>query len=333
MRRESRVIALLAGLLAALSVASCGSGNDESAASGSKADKVVWYTTMNPQYAQDTIAAFNKEHAGVDVQALRLPDSQLTLRINSDLRANTPPDLVSTATPAFFTAGNAKGWFAKLDEQDEPSLAGFPAKAISMGTTADTYYTPIVVMYNTDQVTGDDVPRAWQDLLKPEFKGKIVYVDPRKIPVFMGLADLWRQELGADFLERFGKQDLMIVDSGVPGSEAIASGDKSVLVVTAPNVVSQLKDKGAPVDQVALAPSNYITEQTAVMAKAPHPKAARLFMDFLLSDAGQKALAGADNVAPRPGVTNTKLPDGAVEFDFTKSLGRSDQLSSLLGLQ
>ena len=92
----------------------------------------------------------------------------------------------------------------------------------------------------------------------------------------------------------------------------LAAGEFGLLINTRPESIDELKQKGAPLEWVAPRPTTANVLPIAVAKNAPHPNAARLFMDYMLSDEGQKRLSAMSRTPARPGVpaTNPRLSQG-----------------------
>jgi iron(III) transport system substrate-binding protein len=300
-----------------------------------KEGKIVFYNGQNPERAALVTKAFETKYPGIKVETLRLAGSQLTARYDADSKAGNVPDLMSSAGPAFYKANVEKGTFLKLSAEEVPSYANWPKEYSHFGDTAARIsITPWRVIVNTDRVTDAQTPKTWQDLLKPEFKGEIVYVDPRIIFPSLAQIKVWKDELGEDYTSKLAAQDLTIVESAVPGIQGVAAGEHGLLVSTEPGVADPLIKEGAPLKHVLVTPTIGTEMFMAVSAKAPHPNAARLLMDYMLSPEGQEiANGGGGRVSPLPNIPNTdKLPAGFVPTDGDAVEAERDTLTGLMGL-
>jgi iron(III) transport system substrate-binding protein len=310
------------------------SGDDAPAAlveAAKEEGEVSWYNGQSPEKAQQVIDGFEEKY-GIKVEALRLAGSQLTQRYLADVQAGDVPDAISTAVPAFFEEGAGNGLFMKVTPDNVPAAADYPADAIVFDKSAAlTGITPWQVIVNTD-VT-EEAPKTWEDVLKPEFADQIVFPDPRIIPTVLGMTQVWYDELGPDFLERFGAQNPTVVESAVPGIQSVAAGEKKILVATEPAVSQPLIDEGAPLENVLITPINGTEMFMGISKDAPHPNAARLLMSYVLSAEGQTLANSPDRVSPKEDVPNTaELPDGYIDVDLKKADGNKEEIFQLLGL-
>src|SRR5690606_210222 len=99
-------------------------------------------------------------------------------------------------------------------------------------------------VWNTDIVP--EGIKTYEDLLKPELKGKLVLADPRLGGVNAAFVDWMYNTLGEDFLRKLGEQDLTIVDSNVGALDRLAAGEFGVVIPTNKNNPDPLIAQGAP---------------------------------------------------------------------------------------
>lgn len=341
-RKGSARLALTTIALAAVMVAGCSNSSEPVVAEssgGSLADDakregaLVWYAGQTDAQIDAQIAGFNKLYPEIKIETVRASASKLTQRFQAGAEVGEFPDLITTSQADFYSQAAAKGWLAPLDQEHLPALEAFPKDFVSAdGTTIAWVAAPQVAVYNTDRVTKDEIPTKWEDLLKPEFKDEIILADPRNVTAYKDLMNTLYDEFGPDFLTKFRQQNPSLVDSSVPGLQALAAGEAKILLPTLESNITKLKSDGAPLEVLGLAPTKGIEILAAASAKAPHPAAARLFLDYLVSKEGQLAGTLEGMVSPI-GVTEASFPEGYQRPDFAAAAKRSDELLSLLGLK
>lgn len=164
------------------------------------------------------------------------------------------------------------------------------------------------------------VPNGLTDhkgFLAPAFTGRIGVPDPRVSTSFMDWY-LWANEkYGKNFESQLAAQKPKIYTSSLPMTQAVASGE-IIGAVTAAGTALTLKDAGAPIDYKVL-PDNWNAPYIGVIMKtAPHPNAAQLLADYMLSPEGQALTnLGFGALYPNiPGTFYAKIRDVNVN-DFT----------------
>ena len=155
-------------------------------------------------------------------------------------------------------------------------------------------YSTSALWVNTDLVKAGEI-KAWKDLLDPKWKGKIVADDPRVSgPGPTTFAFLYQQkELGPDFIRELDKQEIKFFRSYQEPFDSLAHGKASVLIGGAEMLAVPMIEQGLPIKMVdprQLKEGGRLELANAVLAlvnKAPHPNAARVYINWLLSKEGQ----------------------------------------------
>jgi iron(III) transport system substrate-binding protein len=289
-----------------------GAAADNPALEGAAHDEgtVTWYIAqVDAQEAEALGRAFSQSNPGVGVGVIRTTGQVAYQRLLMDIKNHTPQcDVFSTTDISHmpilkerhelteYTPANAE---ALLPEFKVLSDAGF-----SYITNAARYF----LIYNKDKVKPEDVPRAWTDLLDPKWKGRVATGHP----AFSGCTGTWalgvKKVHGWAFFEQLAKNNPRIGRSAVDPITLINSGECLVGVGAANNSYASA-DKGNPIGIVH--PSDGLVlcvTPSGIPAHAPHPNAAKLFMEWLLSrdyarmitaDGSEPILVG---IPPRPGM-------------------------------
>ena len=147
---------------------------------------------------------------------------------------------------------------------------------------------PAGIAYNVDKVAGSDAPKGWKDILDPRWKGKI----SRKISA-SGLQFVqWymlRQLYGDGFWKEFAKLQPHAFDSRVQLFDRLSKGDDTITAIGEYPAYILFKSRGAKVEFVAPADGLVATPLVVgAVNKAPHPEAAKLFVDWAMSKRGQE---------------------------------------------
>jgi iron(III) transport system substrate-binding protein len=178
-----------------------------------------------------------------------------------------------------------------------------------------------VMLVNWDFVSHDDL-KTFDDLSKPQFAGKIVWDDPRLPGQGIGAAQRLLINFGADWLTRlFSKQNIVYIANPRRGAEWLVAGQYPIGIGASTEEVQVFQDHGlgkniapfaAPLPHPTL---DYAFGTVSMMDKAPHPNAAKVYINWLLSKAGQRDWAktshdsrrldvplAAPAFAPKPGI-------------------------------
>lgn len=145
--------------------------------------------------------------------------------------------------------------------------------------------TSMVCGYNKRLVPASEVPKTYEDLLDPKWKGKMG-MDLSKYEWFATLL----QQKGEGFLENLSAQEISMRSGGSLCRQLLLAGEFSILIAHHLYHMQNEKDKGAPVDWVGLEPVIFYFAAVCLPINAPHPNAGKLFINFMLTKDGQKAV-------------------------------------------
>jgi iron(III) transport system substrate-binding protein len=168
---------------------------------------------------------------------------------------------------------------------------------------AATYLAVWVQAYNTNLIKKEDLPKTYQDLLDPKWKGKLG-IEADVSEWYSTVARDMGEEKGIKFFSDLVKQNGISVRKGHSLLNNLVTSGEVPLALTVYNYMPETsKKKGAPIDWFVLEPAVAAASGVAVANHAPHPNAALLFYDYMLSTDAQKVLS-AMNYVP----TSTKVP-------------------------
>jgi iron(III) transport system substrate-binding protein len=169
------------------------------------------------------------------------------------------------------------------------------------GYWASTFQNTFVLAYNKRNVKPDDVPKTYEDLLKPMWKGRQIINDTENFEWFDGLLKSWGRDKGLAYFRRLAQQD-QIFQRGARGRiQLVAAGEAPLTIGYGPHAQSFV-NQGAPIEWVPLEPVVVIVNTVSIAQRAPHPAAARLFIDFLLSKPAQVKLREMSRIPSRSDV-------------------------------
>ncbi|HUK40780.1 MAG TPA: extracellular solute-binding protein, partial [Candidatus Acidoferrales bacterium] len=159
-----------------------------------------------------------------------------------------------------------------------------------------------VTSYNTKLVPPAEAPKDWPDLLNPRWKGKLA-LDDQDYYWYAGMLKAWGEEKGRRYMEQLARQDLVWRRGRGLLTELMAAGELQAVVVTFPDLVEQMKAKGQPVEWVKTTNPILVTlDMMGISAKAPHPNAGKLFMNYSISKEGQELLRSRNRISGRPDI-------------------------------
>jgi iron(III) transport system substrate-binding protein len=240
--------------------------------------------------AQDTLnieAAEFKAKYGITVNIVRALTAPLDARITSEYQSGVHnADVYQAGSTEPFLKQNAS-YFQPLSASNIPGWNAYPAAARQQSAYVYLRENPTVIQYNTKLVPKDKVPTTWQDLLDPFWKGHLLLTDLTSSGSYMQWAEIMKDQNGLSYLQKLKGQNLKVAASGTAAAQEIAAG--SAYADFPGRIVHSvtLRAQGAPIAYTIM-PGSGVPIFAAVFAKAPHPYASLLFVDYLISVEGQK---------------------------------------------
>ena len=309
MRQAAAAAALMAG--AALALAQAPSRNEEIyryrgvdrdarlIERAKQEGTVVLYTSLAPAESRPLAAAFEKKH-GIRVDLWRaLSDKVLQRTITEANGRRHAVDVVETNSPEMEMISREK----LLSEFFSPHVAdllqnAIPPHRLWMPDRLNFY----VVAYNTAKVRKSELPATYAGFTDARWKGRIG-IEATDAEWMATLIKAWGTDKGMAFFRKLAEMKPDVRKGHVLLAELIAAGEVPVGLTVYNGNAETLKRKGAPIDWAPIEPVAARTQGIGVAKNAPHPHAALLFADFVLSPEGQTLL---DSMGRAPASTRVK---------------------------
>jgi iron(III) transport system substrate-binding protein len=287
---SSRLLAVVATVAASSAILPA-RAQDQSVVEGAKKEgKLVIYTGVERAAAQAVINAFAKKYPFIAAEAVRASSSKLATRLDAEIEANrVQGDLIEFSLLYLTTALAQRG---ELLRYDSPEYAAYPKDAATPGYWAASGVSNIIILINTRKVDAGNIPQSWWDLAKPYWKDKLT-IDNLEVS---GTGYNWLTAMvntpsfGWNFIAALGKNKLGLERGHAGMAQKVAAGEYAGAAEMSDFHLKNLRDAAASVPLRGVWPKEGVPSEpwtTAILKRAPHPNAARLFLDFLLSREGQ----------------------------------------------
>ncbi len=263
-----------------------------------KEGKVVWYTVDAPKVNQILAAAFQKKYPFIEAQYIRDKGRAIADRILTEKRANRYMfDLATTSTETY----NLYPIEEVFADYNSPAKSQIP-DTMKSDRWASLFTFIRTIGYNTTMVKAEDVPKTWEDLLDPRWKGKIMF-DESSLAEVAALYKRWGKEKATAYLDKLGRSGNLQIQRGRNVmAQLLAAGEAPLAVTIYAYEMEELKQKKAPVEWALLDATPGLLQITSVGRRAPNPHSAALYYDFLLGPDGQKIFADMQRVPANPQV-------------------------------
>ena len=283
---------LAALLLAILALAA----NAQDAALVDRAKKegaVTLYTSMQLVDSGPLTQAFEKKY-GIKVNLWRASGEKVAQRALTEARGNRfEVDVLETDGAQMEILHREN----QLTPLQAASIKDIPAAIVP----AHRHYVPTrltlyVLAYNTKLVAPNDVPKTYDDLLDPKWAGGKIGVESADVAWFAAVAKAMGEDKGLAYFRKLAQAKPSLRSGHTLMVELVAAGEMAMAVDAHVQGVARLKEKGAPVEWKALQPAFGQPSSVGVAKRAPHPNAAQLLADFILSREGQEIIKSRNRV-------------------------------------
>ena len=272
-----------------------GAGYEEAKKEGS----AVLYTSLNLEDSQPLVDAFSAKYPGIRVEVNRQGSSTLVTKILTERRVGKRDnaDLVLTGADSLdLMLMETPTIFQKYSSPERPPE--------DRGLYSGVYFTILIAAYNSRAVTGADIPKRYTDLLRDRWKGKAA-VNLNNFGWVYAMLDFFGQDKGMDYLRKFaalnprpGRGTTLMVQQWLGG------GEVELALPLNHDGIKKFSEKGLTVDWARLEDPLYADLHTiGISGMAPHPNAAKLFVDYILSKEGQTVMAKSGNSVLRDDIS------------------------------
>lgn len=272
-----------------------------------KEGEVIFYGGFSVSDVGQFVKRFNSKYPFIKVNHLRAGAEKLMTRVLAERQAGkyTADVIQLRGFPAQVLVD--KGVFAKYVSPE--SMAYPKGFRDPEGRWTTLYVQTSVVAYNTAAVKAGEI-KSWEDLLNPKWKGHMV-IDREETEWFANMLEVMGKEKGLKYMQRLADQNLSFHEGHTLMAQLVAAGEHRIGISLYAPRIEDLKSKGAPIEWVRTDPVIGFLYLGGIAEKAPHPNAAKLFLDFALSRDGQIEISRSRRISMRPDVKPD--PPGLVE--------------------
>ena len=298
---------LVAGLFAFVALAA--GAQDAALVERAKKEGVVsLYTSMQLVDSGPLTQAFEKKY-GIKVNLWRASGEKVAQRAITEARGNRFEVDVLETDGAQMEILHREGQLAPFSGA---SLKDIPPAIVP----AHRHYVPTrltlyVLAYNTKLVPAADVPKTYDDLLDPKWAGK-VGIETADVAWFAAVSKAMGEQQGLSWFRKFAGTKPSLRSGHTLMAELVAAGEMSMAIDAHVQGVARLKEKGAPIEWKALQPAFGQPSSVGIAKRAPHPNAALLLADFILSREGQEIIKSRNRVP-----SSTAVDSPLNKFSYT----------------
>ena len=258
---------------------------------GAKSEgKITWYTSLAGGSYKELMKVFESKYPGVKVESFRASGNDLVVRLEEEAKARRNiADTIETTEGSLMFLRDGK----LLRPYDSPHLDNYPEDGKERADKSLVYWalareSYIGFTYNKNLVAKEAVPKNFDGLANPQLKGKLgISIGQTSDKIIGAMIKI----KGEEFVKKLKSQEMKLYSIDAPALvEVIAAGELPASPAIFQTHTLLAASKGAPVEWIPMeiVPTN--VGSAAIAANPPHPHAALLMADFLLSPDGQQVL-------------------------------------------
>ncbi|HEX9443727.1 MAG TPA: extracellular solute-binding protein [Candidatus Binatia bacterium] len=261
---------------------------------------VVVYTVWDVEHIVAILDAFSKRYPGIKTSYWQGRNPEIVQRVVTEFQAgkDSVDAILSDNAPPVIRAAGAIQPYETVQKNflilHDPTMP-----VVSLQIQA--------LVYNTKKLKPADLPKSWEDLANPKYKGNVALDDPMRAgPLssqLAGLKDLWKNDAKfAGFVKGLKALGVPVHKSTSAMFRLVVSGEYAIAEpALLHDAMEEKHEKGSPVEIVKTAPPIVFPRYGAIYAKAAHPNAAKLLTEWLITTEGQAALDKVGREASRKG--------------------------------
>jgi iron(III) transport system substrate-binding protein len=253
-----------------------------------KEGNLVIYSVWDVEHLRVITDAFMKRYPGIKATYWQARNPEIITRVLTELQGGQSSfDVVlsDNAPPVIRAAGGIMSY--ETVQKDVLLLHDPTLPTVSLQIQA--------LAFNSRKMKPAEAPKSWEEVANPKYKGMIALDDPMRAGPLSSMLAALKTQWNDD--ARFNKflKDLKALNVPVHKSTSamfrlMISGEYNIAMPALLHDVMEEMHKGTPVSYVKTNPPVLFPRQAGIYAKAPHPNAAKLFAEWLISEEGQKTI-------------------------------------------
>jgi iron(III) transport system substrate-binding protein len=152
------------------------------------------------------------------------------------------------------------------------------------------HYLVVGLAYNTSRIKENEVPKSYDDLLLPRWKGGRISLDRDDGDVFGSIMDAWGEKRGLGYFHKLAKQEVIVRSGHTLQVQLLAAGETDLVPWSHAQRPLMMAERGAPLGVYFMQPVLSKAQVLLLSKRAQHPHAAALFVDWALSEEGQNSM-------------------------------------------
>jgi iron(III) transport system substrate-binding protein len=261
---------------------------------------LVVYTIWDVEHIRSILDVFNKRFPGINTTYWQGTRSEIITRTLTEFQGDqkTADVILSEGAPVVLRAAGVI----------EPYNTVQANSLLLHDPTLPTVSLQIMALsYNTKKLKKEDLPKSWEDVINPKYKGAVALDDPLRAGPLSGLLagfkEYWKDDARwTKYIRGLKALNVTVHKSTSAMFRLLVAGEYSIAMPSLLHDVIEEKEKGSPVDFVKSAAPVISAQQLGIYVKAPHINGAKLFAEWMITPEGQLAVSAVGREVSRKGV-------------------------------
>ena len=261
---------------------------------------LVVYTIWDIEHIKSILDVFNKRFPGINTTYWQGTRSEIIARTLTEFQGDqkTADVILSEGAPVVLRAAGAIEPYNTVQANSlilhDPQL---PTVSLQI----------VALAYNTKKLKKEDLPKSWEDVINPKYKGMVALDDPLRAGplsgMLAGLKEYWKNDAKwTGYIKGLKALNVTVHKSTSAMFRLLIAGEYSISMPALLHDVIEEKEKGSPVDFVKSAAPIISAQQLGIYGKAPHINGAKLFTEWMMTPEGQLAVSAVGREVSRKGV-------------------------------
>lgn len=269
-------------------------------------EHLLIYGAADPEDVRPWLDAFEAKYPGTTVEFVSKPPPPLYAQLQAELDAGGPTaDIVMITLPIQLSLAEAGEFLAYKSGE----ASSFPNNfKDSEGLWTAVQINPVVLVYNSETLSSNELPKTINDLLNPTWKGRLASHDVTLGSVGTSWLATMKGVLGSkgtSFVEGLAALEPARFRAFEDVGRVVYEGEKDIGIIVYLHDLLRFQATGAPIERLVLddLPTLFTVTPVSIMKNTESPVAAKRFVDFILSEEGQKLIGDTEvRIAARTGI-------------------------------
>ncbi len=286
-------------------------------------EKIMLYTSVPTAIMTAIADAFMEENPTIEVEVFRSGTGTIQTKIAAEVQSgNLQADVIWVAEFSYYETLKNQGLLAKIYPEEAEALPD------NFKDSENYYYAGrlinMVIAFNTNELTLETAPQSWTDLTDSKWYDNFVMPNPEYSGAAVAAVGALALNYGWEFFEDLRENETVVVRGNSDVAQKVAAGEFPI-GMTLDYIARGLREKGSPIDLIYPKDGTVaIPSPVAVMKTTDNMEAAMIFINYILSEKGQKALVELGSLVPVRNDVNPppntppagEILDQAMEIDW-----------------